>query len=85
MQTETRQDVRAFHAWLGGQLQNGGGRMSLDEAVAEFRAYLEELERCRGEIRQALEESLRGESEPLDMAGVIERVTARLNARGIVD
>jgi hypothetical protein len=85
MPTDTQHDLHEFHTWLGTQLSNGGGRMTLEESIAEFRAYQEELDRCRAEIRVSLDELERGELEPLDMGDVIRRVTTRLQARGISD
>ncbi len=85
MPTDTQQDLRAIHTWLGAQLNNGASRMTLEESIPEFRANQDELERCRAEIRLSLDELERGEVEPLDIDDVIRRVTTRLQARGITD
>jgi hypothetical protein len=66
-------ELQEFHRFIGRYLQNGANGLTVDNSVAEFRAYREELERCREAIRPALEASLRGESEPLDMEDVKRR------------
>lgn len=78
MPTDTRQDLREFHAWLGGQLSNGGGRMTLEESIAEFRAYQQELERCRAEIRLSLDELERGEVERFDVEDIVQAMDEEL-------
>jgi hypothetical protein len=85
MSTDLQQDLREFHGFIGRLLENGGATMTLEDSVAEFRAYQEELHRCREAIRPALEASLRGESTPLDMGEIIQRVTSRLRSEGIPD
>jgi hypothetical protein len=76
-------ELEEFHRFIGRHLQNGGTKLSVNESVTEFRAYQEELERCREAIRPALEASLRGESEPLNMQEIIDRVTERLRKEGV--
>ncbi len=83
MPVDAKAELREFHGFLGRQLDNGGTAMTVEESVAEFRAYQEELRRCREAIRPALEASLRGESEPLNMQEIIDRVTRRLQQEGI--
>lgn len=83
MPTDTQHDLREFHTWLGGQLNNGGGRLTIEESITEFRAYQEELERCRAEIRIGLEESLRGESEAFDVDDIMRGVDEELQRRNI--
>lgn len=85
MSTDVKQDLREFHSFIGRQLENGGAAMTVEDSVTEFRAYQEELERCREAIRPALESSLRGESTPLDMREIIGEVTAQLQSEGIAD
>jgi hypothetical protein len=66
-------ELEEFHQFIGRHLKNGGTGLTVDRSVAEFRAYQEELERCREAVRPALEASLRGESEPLDMEDIKRR------------
>ena len=74
-------ELEEFHRFIGRHLQNGGTKLTVNESVAEFRAYMEELEHCREAIRPALESSLRGESEPLDMEDIKCRGRERLEER----
>ena len=67
--------------FIGQLLENGGVATTVEDSVAEFRAYQEELERCREAIRPALESSLRGESTPLDMEDVKRRGRERFEQR----
>lgn len=83
MVADLHAELREFHGFLGRQLENCGATMTVEETVAQFRAYQEELHRCREAIRPALEASLRGESKPLNMQEVIDRVTQRLHEEGI--
>lgn len=78
-------ELQEFHLFIGRYLQNSANGLTVDNSVAEFRAYQEELERCREAIRPALEASLRGESEPLNMQEIIDRVTDRLRKEGVAD
>jgi hypothetical protein len=76
-------ELEEFHRFIGRHLQNGRTTLTVDQSVGEFRAYMEELEHCREAIRPALEASLRGESEPLNMQVIIDRVTERLRKEGV--
>ena len=84
MQTELT-EVELFHRFVGGQIENGGRNLSLDEILKAFRAYEGDLERCREAIRPALQRSLRGESQPFDVEEMKTRVTNRLAEKGISD
>jgi hypothetical protein len=81
MPVDVKAELREFHGFLGRQLENGGATMTVEESVAEFRAYQEELRRCREAFRAALEASLRGESTPLDMQDIIRRGRERWEQR----
>jgi hypothetical protein len=76
-------ELQAFHCFIGRSLQNGASGLTVDNSVAEFRAYQEELERCREAIRPALEASLRGESKPFDVNEVMQVVERRLAQQGV--
>lgn len=81
MATDLRCELEEFHRYLGKELERGNGAWTIEQAVAEFRAYQEEPHRCREAIRPALEASLRGESEPLDMEDVKRRGRERYEER----
>lgn len=93
MSTETTKtavltDLELLHRFIERKLANGCRKMPVDECLAEFREYTEELERCREAIRPALEASLRGESKPFDrdaLEALKERVTRKLAEKGITD
>ena len=76
--TATLTDLELLHRFIGEQLARGGRRTAVDDCLAEFREYLREVERCREEIRPALEQSLRGETKPFDPEEVIRRNRERL-------
>lgn len=78
MATDLRCELEEFHRYLGKELERRSGATSIEEAVAEFRAYQDELERCREAIRPALEASLRGESTLFSVEEVMEVVRRRL-------
>ena len=48
------------------------------ESVQEFRLYQQELNRFIAETQPALEQSARGESRPLDVDALMQRVRNRL-------
>ena len=85
MAAQLPNELESFHQFLTEQLQHGAGELSPEESVKAFRAYQRDRERCREDIRPALERSLRGESEPLDVEGLKARVTKRLADKGITD
>lgn len=82
---DQRTELEDFHRFIGRHLKNAGSELTVDRSVSEFRAYQEELERCREAVQPALEASVRGESEPLDMQEIINRVTDRLRKEGVPD
>lgn len=85
MATELPSELKSFHWFLTEQLRRGDVSLSPEQSVEAFRAYQRDLERCREDIRPALERSVRGQSEPLDIEELKERVTKRLAAKGITD
>jgi len=76
---DQRAELEEFHRFIGRHLQSGGSELTVDRSVAEFRAYQDELERCREAVRPALEASVRGESEPLDMEDIKRRGRERFD------
>ena len=47
MAIDLRSELQEFHRYLGQRLENGGTAGTIEEHVAEFRAYQAELDRCR--------------------------------------
>ncbi len=78
-------EVEAFHQFLGQKLQNGGCRWSLDESVAEFRAFQSELARFNDSLRESIEQSRRGEAVPLDVEQLKTEIFEELAQEGITD
>ena len=78
-------ELELLHRFIAERLANGGRHMTADQCLAEFREYQRELEKCREEIRPALERSLRGETKPFDPEALKGRVTRELADRGIAD
>ena len=82
---ETQTDLEAFHKFVGELLKKGKRKLPVDESLVVFRQYQQELERLREEIRPALEQSARGESEPLDIQKLKTEVTKSLAEKGITE
>jgi hypothetical protein len=85
MSTDTLSELDQFQHYLDRLRASGDCRMSLDECVADFRLYQEELERCRAAVREALESSARGEGEAWDLEEMLRRGRERLAEKGITD
>ncbi len=78
-------EMRSFHEFLGRRLENDGTEITPEESVREFRIYQEELRRFIADTQPALEQSRQGESKPLDIDALMDRVRARLAEQGITD
>ena len=85
MATDQQNDFQDFQRFLGDKLDGGDSVISLEQALREFRAYQRDLQQFKNDTRQALEESARGESSPLDIDDVLERGKQRLAQKGISD
>lgn len=78
-------EMLAFFEFLGNRLQDGIGHLTPEDSVREFRCYEQELQQFIDETQPSIEESKRGESRPLDVPALVNRVRARLAAEGISD
>ena len=85
MATDLQNDFQDFQRFLGDKLDAGDSAISLEQALQAFRAYQRDLQQFKHDTRQALEESARGESSPLDIDDVLERGKQRLAQKGISD
>ena len=83
--TDLKNDFQDFQRFIGDKMDVGDSAISLEQALAEFRAYQRDLERFKNDTRQSLQESARGESTPLDIDDVLERGRQRLAEKGISD
>jgi hypothetical protein len=84
MSTVLPTELQAFHQFLNSLIDQAPD-MSPEQSVEAFRAYQADHERLREEVRPALERSLRGESEPLDMNDIKSRGRKRMAQRGLAD
>jgi hypothetical protein len=78
-------ELELLQLFIEKRLAAGDRKTPIDECLAEFRLWREDLERVREEIRPALESSLRGETRPFDLEALKARVTRELADRGITD
>jgi hypothetical protein len=78
-----RDEIVDFYNFLGQRLQDPERNLSPEASVREFRLYQQELQRFVDETQPAIAESERGESKPLDVDALMQRVRARLNAEGV--
>ena len=78
-------EIRLFYDFLGRRLQDEEPNLTPEESVREFRAYQAELARFIEQTQPALEQSARGESRPLDVDALMERVRARLAKEEITE
>jgi hypothetical protein len=74
MSPDTLSELDQFQHYLERLRASGNSRLSLDECVADFRLYQEELACCRAAVREALESSARGEGEPWDPEEMKRRI-----------
>ena len=74
-----------FYHFLGQRLENGETDVTPEQSVREFRLYQQELRRFIEQTQSGIAESERGESKPLDIDALMQRVRARLTEEGISD
>jgi len=80
-----QQEIVDFYRFLGLRLENGETDVSPEQSVREFRLYQQEVRRFLDKTQPAVEESERGESKPLDVDALMQRVHARLTTAGNSD
>jgi hypothetical protein len=81
MSVDISSDRDAFSAFIDQRFVTGEAGVTLEEALAAFRAYQRDLERLRAKLRPAIEQADRGESRPLDLDAVMSRIRDRLHTR----
>ncbi|MCA9099554.1 MAG: hypothetical protein KDA63_00280 [Planctomycetales bacterium] len=78
MSTDQPSEFDAFTAFVdrryGGDLNN----MSLEDALADFRAYERDLARLKAHLQPAIDQADRGEAKPLDIDALLDRVHQRI-------
>ncbi len=85
MDIHTPTEKEAFDAFITERLGGDLNGLSLEAALARFRAYQRDLAQFKADTQDALEGSARGESKPLDIEEVVARGRARLAEKGITD
>lgn len=83
MSTDLSSDWTAFNQFVSERLSGNLNGMTLEESLAEFRAYQEDLMAIRAKLKISEEQSARGESSELDMDEFFQELDAELDKRGI--
>ena len=78
-------EAELLYQYLGRRLENGGRKEPIPQLLADFAEYRRQLEEFRATLREAVAQSERGESGPLDLEEVIRRGRERLAAKGMTD
>lgn len=74
-----------LHLFLERRIAKGERKGSLDEVMAEYAKWREQVERVRVMVREAEESSALYGSKPLDLDALIDEVYRDLGKEGIVD
>jgi succinate dehydrogenase/fumarate reductase flavoprotein subunit len=83
MASDLRGELHDFQRFLDDKVDVCRSSISLEQALQQFREYQRDLQRFKDDTRQALEESARGQSSPLDIDDVIQRGKQRLAEKGV--
>ncbi|MGL4514071.1 MAG: hypothetical protein ACRCT8_13350 [Lacipirellulaceae bacterium] len=67
-------DLDAFLEFVANRLGDGARRMPLEDAVASFHRYRDQLARLREHLRPSIEQADRGEVRPLDLEALFARL-----------
>jgi len=82
MSTEMPSELELFQQYVSDRLASGPGDNTLDETIAGFRAYQQQLDDLRDKVREATDESARGESGAFDAEASKRRLRERLAREG---
>ncbi|REJ87498.1 MAG: hypothetical protein DWQ34_24805 [Planctomycetota bacterium] len=85
MATSLPTEVEVFHRFLGEAIRDGGREMTVEESVAEFRAYQKELARFHEGLETSLDQARRGEAKPLDAEALKNEIRRELRDEGVTD
>jgi hypothetical protein len=80
-----QEEIVDFYRFLGLRLENGETDVTPEQSVHEFRLYQQELRRFLEQTQSSIAESERGESKPLDVDALMQRVRTRLTLEGNSD
>ena len=84
MASDLSSDLDEFKAFVSERLKVSND-LTLEESLERFRKYQRELASAREKLREAEEQSARGESGPLDAGAVKSEVRERLAAEGVTE
>lgn len=73
-------DWSTFQDFVQVQLRNEIEEVSLEEGLARFRAYQQDLNALRAKLKIAEEQSARGEAQPLDIEQFVGDLRDRIAA-----
>ena len=84
MTQDFQNDFQDFQRFVDHQL-DGETALSLEQALDAFRAYQRDRQSFQNDTRRSLEESVRGQSSPLDIDDFLKRGKDRLTRKGVTD
>ncbi len=84
-QSTSLTEAELLYQYLGRRLENGSRKEPIPQLLADFAEYRRELDELRATLREAVAQSERGETGPIDLDDVIRRGRERLAAKGITD
>jgi len=76
-------EAELFYNYLGQRISQDGREAPVADLFADFQEYCRELDEVRGKLREAEESSARGESKPLNLTSLLERVEKRWDEKGV--
>ncbi len=76
-------EAELFYNYLGQRISQDGRESPVADLFVDFQAYCQELDEVREKLREAEESSNRGESKPLNLTALLERVEQRWDAKGL--
>lgn len=83
--TPIQTEVDKFHHFVTKRMGNGVANMTLEESLAEFRAYQEEVESLHAVLRESAAEARRGECGPLDLDQLKADYRADISQQEVAD
>jgi hypothetical protein len=78
MSTSSPDDLVAFNAFVDQRLGGDLNGTSLEDALADFRAYEADLARLRAHLKPSIEQAARGELGPVDVDSLMRSVRERI-------
>ena len=76
-------EAELFYNYLGQRISHDGRESPVADLVSDFQAYCRDLDEVRKKLREAEEASRQGESKPLNLPALMERVEERWDAKGL--